>query len=136
MPAVVRFNAAAARMIDAPCATNVLRRSLSASVQGLFFITIFASLPMAGRTLRWRSQFAPKPTCGLFGFHRIDQRDHALINVIASTAFECSDVKARPAGGDPCQRCCCFALWTRWPVKHAHDAVPCIRRERDTLSHR
>jgi hypothetical protein len=33
-------------------------------------------------------------------------------NVIASTAFKCSDVKARPAGGDPCQRCCCFALWT------------------------
>jgi hypothetical protein len=36
-------------------------------------------------------------------FHRIDQRDDALINVIASTAFECSDVKARPAGrrGEP-----------------------------------
>jgi hypothetical protein len=53
--------------------------------------------------LRWRSQFALEPSSGFFGFHRIDQRDDALTNVIASTAFECSDVKARPAGrrGEP-----------------------------------
>jgi hypothetical protein len=53
--------------------------------------------------LRWRSQFSLEPSSGFFGFHRIDQRDDALINVIASTAFECSDVKARPAGrrGEP-----------------------------------
>ena len=53
--------------------------------------------------LRWRSQFALEPSSGSFGFQRIDQRDDALINVIASTAFECSDVKARPAGrrGEP-----------------------------------
>jgi hypothetical protein len=88
-------------------------------------------------TLRWRSQFALEPIRSFFGFHRIGQRDDALVNVIASTAFECSDVKARPAGGDPCQRCCCFALWTWWPVKRDHDASPWIRRERyRTLSHR
>jgi hypothetical protein len=53
--------------------------------------------------LRWRSQFSLEPSSGFFGFHRIDQRDDALMNVIASTAFECSDVKARPAGrrGEP-----------------------------------
>jgi hypothetical protein len=28
----------------------------------------------------------------LFGFHRIDQRDRALMNVIASGAFQYSDV--------------------------------------------
>jgi len=56
--------------------------------------------------------------------------------MIASRAFESSDVKARGAGGDPCQHRYCFALWTRWPVKRDHDAVPCIRRERNTLSHR
>src|SRR5580693_6620152 len=87
--------------------------------------------------LHWRSQFALEPTRGFFGLHRIDQRDHALINVIANAAFECSDVKARPAGGDPCQRCYCFSLWTWWPVKRDHDASPWIRRERyRTLSHR
>src|ERR1700730_8516363 len=57
-------------------------------------------------------------------------------NVIASRAFECSNVKARGAGGDPCQHRYRFALRTWWSVKRAHDAVPCIRRERDTLSHR
>src|ERR1700688_78638 len=41
------------------------------------------------------------------------------------TTFECSDVKARPAGGDPCQRCSCLALWTWWrSVKRDHDASP------------
>jgi hypothetical protein len=54
---------------------------------------------------RWRSQFTPEPTRGFCGFHRIDLLDHALMNAIASKAFECSDVKARRAGGDPCQHC-------------------------------
>ena len=58
------------------------------------------------------------------------------MNVIASGAFECSDVKAGRAGGDTCQHRHRFALRTWWSVKRAHDAVPCIRRERDTLSHR
>jgi hypothetical protein len=87
-------------------------------------------------SLNRRSQFTPEPARCFAGFHRIDQRDHALINVIAGTAFKCSDVKTRPTRGDPRQRCCCFALRTWWLVKRAHDAVPCIRRERDTLSHR
>jgi hypothetical protein len=38
----------------------------------------------------------------LFGrFHRIDKCDRALMDVIASGVFECSDVKARGAGGYP-----------------------------------
>jgi hypothetical protein len=57
-------------------------------------------------------------------------------NVIASGALECSNVKAGRAGGDPCQHCYRFALWAWWPVKRAHDAVPCIRREHYALSHR
>ena len=51
-------------------------------------------------------------------------------------AFECSDAKTRRAGGDTFLHCASFALWTLWLVKRGHDAVPCIRRERDTLSHR
>jgi hypothetical protein len=59
------------------------------------------------------------------------------MNVIASSALECSDVKAGRARGDTCQLGYSFALRTWWPVKRAHDAVPCIRRERyRTLSHR
>jgi hypothetical protein len=58
------------------------------------------------------------------------------MNAFTAGAFECSDVKARRARGDPCQHRSSFALWTWWLVKRAHDAVPCIRRERDTLSHR
>jgi hypothetical protein len=46
------------------------------------------------------------------------------MNVIARGALECSDVEARPAGSDPGQDCSCFALWTWWPVKRDHDAVP------------
>ena len=76
------------------------------------------------------------PTGSFFGFHRIDKLDDLLMNVIASGAFERSDVKAGRAGSDPCQHCYGFALRTGWSVKRAHDAVPCIRRERNTLSHR
>jgi len=46
------------------------------------------------------------------------------MDVIADRALECADVKARGAGGDPCQHRCCFALRTWWSVKRAHDAVP------------
>jgi len=62
-----------------------------------FFPTIHMPRPWvrSGETaLRWRSQFAPEPANRLSGFHRIDKLDHALMNVIASGAFECSDVKA------------------------------------------
>jgi hypothetical protein len=58
------------------------------------------------------------------------------MNFFTGGAFECSDAKTRRAGGDTCQDPGSFALWTWWLVKHAYDAVPCIRRERDTLSHR
>jgi hypothetical protein len=89
-----------------------------------------------GQPLRWRSQFTPRPARCFPRFHRIDKLDHALMNVIASEAFECSDVKAGWAGSDPCQHRCSLALRTEWSAKRAHDAVPCIRRERDTLSRR
>jgi hypothetical protein len=86
--------------------------------------------PISGLTRgppsRWRSQFTPQPARRFPRFHR-DKIDHALVNVIASGAFECSDVKAGRAGRDPCQHH--FALRTWWSVKRAHDAVPYIRRE-------
>jgi len=85
--------------------------------------------------LRRRSQFTPEPTRCRARLHRIDKLDHSL-NVFTSGALECSDVKAGRAGGVPCQHRHRFALRIWWLVKHAHDAVPCIRRERDTLSHR
>jgi hypothetical protein len=89
-----------------------------------------------GQRLHWRSQFAPEPARCFSRFHRIDQRDHALKNVIASGAFECSNVEAGRTGSDPCQHHHRFALGA-WPVKRAHDdAVPYIRREHNTLSHR
>jgi hypothetical protein len=91
----------------------------------------------AAKSLRWRSQFAPEPACHRCGFHRVGKRADTLMNVIASGAFECSDVKAGRARGDPGQHRYGSALRTWWPVKRAHDAVPCIRRERyRTLGHR
>jgi hypothetical protein len=45
--------------------------------------------------LRWRSQFASEPASHCSGFHRVG---YALMNVIASRALECSDVKARGRG--------------------------------------
>jgi hypothetical protein len=95
-----------------------------------------ASLEQA---LRWRSQLAPEPTSGFFGFHRIHERDRGLMNVIANGALEYSDVKVR--GGtrrDPCQQHHCFALWTWRPVKHDHDASPSDQAGalHNSLSHR
>jgi len=58
------------------------------------------------------------------------------MNVVTGGAFECSDMKAGQAGCDPCQHHRRPALRAWWSVKHAHDAVPYIRRERDTVSHR
>jgi len=55
------------------------------------------------------------------------------MNVVASGAFECSDVKAGQARCDPCQHRHRFALRTWWSVKRVHDVVPYIRRERNTL---
>ena len=41
-----------------------------------------------------RSQLAAKPARRFPGFHRIRWLDHALMNIIASGAFVCSDVEA------------------------------------------
>ena len=87
-----------------------------------------------GQSLRWRSQFTPQPARCFPRFHRINKLDHALMNVIASWAFEGSDVKAGRAKRDPCQHRFRFALRTWWSVKCAHDAVPYIRREHKALS--
>jgi hypothetical protein len=86
--------------------------------------------------LRWRSKLAPKPTRCFRRFHRIADRDQALMNILAGGTFECSDIEAERAGRDPCQHRPGFALWAWWSVKRAHDAVPCIRREHSALSHR
>ncbi len=72
------------------------------------------------RPLRWRSQFSPEPGCRFRGFHRIDKIDHALMNMIASRTFECSDVKARGAGGDMYQRGRCLASRTRRTLIDTH----------------
>jgi hypothetical protein len=80
-----------------------------------------------GWALRWRSQFAPEPARRFPRFHRIDERDHALMNMIASGASECPDVKAERAGRagrDPCQHRHRFALRAWWSVERAHDEVP------------
>jgi hypothetical protein len=45
-------------------------------------------------TLCWRSQFTPQPARCLLRSHRIGTPAYALMNVVASGAFECSDVKA------------------------------------------
>jgi hypothetical protein len=88
-------------------------------------------------SLNRRSQFTPEPACHCARLHRIGNCAHTLVNVIASGALECSNVKAGRTRGDPRQHRYRFALWTWWPVKRAHDAVPCIRREHyRTLSHR
>ena len=80
--------------------------------------------PLVEVALRWRSQFAPEPAGCFPRFHRIEKGDHALMNVIASGAFECSDVKAGLTGIDPCQHRHRFALRTWWSVNKAHDVVP------------
>jgi hypothetical protein len=49
------------------------------------------------------------------------------MNIIASGAFECSDVKAGRTGRDPRQHRHRFALRTWRFVKRAHDVVPYIR---------
>jgi hypothetical protein len=54
--------------------------------------------PLTEAAIRWRSQFVPQPTRGFCGFHRIDPLYHALMNAITGSAFECSGVKAGPAG--------------------------------------
>src|SRR5271166_5604589 len=51
------------------------------------------------------------------------------MNVLASGAFKCSDVKAGRARRDPRQHRYRFAFRTWWSVKRAHDVVPYIRRE-------
>ena len=48
----------------------------------------------AGDHLSWRPQFAPEPARCFPRFHGINKRDHTLMNIIASGAFECPDVKA------------------------------------------
>jgi hypothetical protein len=83
----------------------------------------------------WRSEFAGKPTGSFFGFHRIDKLDHALVDVITSGTFECSNVKARGTGSNAGQHGSCLARGAKWPQDN-HDASPWIRRERyRTLSH-
>jgi hypothetical protein len=57
----------------------------------------------------WRSEFAGKPTGSFFGFHRIDKLDHALVDVITSGTFECSNVKAGGARGNAGQHGSCLA---------------------------
>ena len=48
----------------------------------------------AGDHLSWRPQFAPEPARCFPRFHGINKRHHALMNIIASGAFERPDVKA------------------------------------------
>jgi hypothetical protein len=52
----------------------------------------FIREPTQIEPLRRRLQLPLKPTVHLWGFHRIDQPDHHLMDVIASRAFERPDV--------------------------------------------
>ena len=93
----------------------------------------------AGSFCGGASDIGHAPHCGHFTRTCSGERrmlTHALMNVIASRAFERSDVKAGRAGRDPCQHRHRLALRTWWSVERAQDAVPYIRREHKALSHR
>jgi hypothetical protein len=62
----------------------------------------------------WRSHFTSKPALRFSGFHRVNNFDHALMDVIASRAPECSDVKAGRSGCDAGQHGSCFACRAKW----------------------
>lgn len=81
------------------------RRQLghSSSILKLLIATPFQ--PNA-KCLGWRPQFAAEPARCFKGHHRVDKFDYTLMDVIACGAFERSNVKARGAGGFPCQRSC------------------------------
>jgi hypothetical protein len=55
------------------------------------------------------------------GFHRVSQIGDNLMDVIASGAFECSDIEAGGAGRDACQHGSCLAGGARW-LQDNHDA--------------
>jgi hypothetical protein len=63
-----------------------------------------------------------KPALCLGGFHRIDLIDHHLMDVVASRAFECPDVKTGRAGRDSSQHRRRFTLRTWWSRNMEHDA--------------
>ena len=63
-----------------------------------------------------------KPADGFAGFHRIEQLDHNLVDVIASGALKRPYIEARRAGRDPRQPRGCLAHWTAWPGTMEHDA--------------
>ena len=127
--------AALVRTVVFPGRLKTLAKSnpnLAASA--VVFRTVVA--PPTEATLRRRSQFATEPARCFRRLHGIDKINHALMNLIACRAFECSNVKAGCGTRDPRQHRCSFALRAGWSAKRAHDVVPHIRREHNTLSHR
>jgi hypothetical protein len=88
-----------------------------------------------GGSLRRRVQFAPEPARRFAGFHRVDKLHHLLMDVSASWALECPDIKARVTGGNPRQHGSFLACGATW-LEDDHNARPWLRREHNTLSHR
>ena len=56
------------------------------------------------------------------GFHRIEQFDHNLMDMMASGALKRPYIEARRARCDPRQPRGCLARWTWWPGMMEHDA--------------
>jgi hypothetical protein len=62
--------------------------------------------------LRWCHQLALKPRVSSWRYHRINQLDHDLVDVIASGALKRPDIEARGARRNPRQHRCCLASRT------------------------
>jgi hypothetical protein len=70
------------------------------------------------------------------GLHGVSQLGDNLTDFFALWAFKGADIKSQAAGCNPRQHSWGFAFRAWWSVKLAHDVVPHIWREHNTLSHR
>jgi len=99
---MLRWSAAAARMIDAPCATNSLRRALSSCVQGLL-----AKPTMRSALVRWS-----KPTFCPACVGRLQQvLDQHFLNMLALRAFKGSQIGTIRTKFDAGQHHAALTLW-------------------------
>jgi len=62
--------------------------------------------------LRRRVQLTVKPAGCSWGFHRINQIGHKLVDVLARGALKCPDIEAKVAGRNPSQHRFCSTRWT------------------------
>jgi hypothetical protein len=57
-------------------------------------------------------QLTVKPAGCSWGFHRINQIGHKLVDVLARGALKRPDIEAKAAGRNPSQHRFCLASWT------------------------